>query len=57
MSISKKIAHSAEATKGRVKKVFGRATRNRTLEVEGRADQAKGNLKQSGAKIKDAFKP
>ncbi|MFD3427603.1 CsbD family protein [Nocardia fluminea] len=56
MSISKKIAHSAEATKGRAKKVFGRVTRNRTLEVEGRAGQATGNLKQSGAKIKDAFK-
>ncbi|MEU4647300.1 CsbD family protein [Nocardia fluminea] len=56
MSISKKIAHSAEATKGRAKKVFGRVTRNRSLEVEGRAGQATGNLKQSGAKIKDAFK-
>ncbi|WP_084533553.1 CsbD family protein [Nocardia fusca] len=56
MSISKKIAHSAGATKGRMKKVFGRVTRNRTLETEGRAGQAKGNLKQSGAKIKDAFK-
>ncbi|MFC8381873.1 CsbD family protein [Nocardia sp. NPDC056952] len=56
MSISKKIAHSAEATKGRMKKVFGRVSRNRTLEIEGRAGQAKGNLKQSGAKVKDAFK-
>lgn len=56
MSISKKIANSAEATKGRIKKTFGRATHNRTLEAEGRADQAKGNLKQSAAKIKDAFK-
>ncbi|GES35872.1 MULTISPECIES: CsbD family protein [Rhodococcus] len=51
-----KFAHSAEAAKGSVKKVFGRATRNRSLEAEGRADQVKGNLKQSGAKIKDAFK-
>ncbi|MGW6426582.1 CsbD family protein [Nocardia sp. NPDC055053] len=56
MSISKKIAHSAEATKGRMKRVFGRATHNRSLEAEGWADQVKGNLKQSGAKIKDAFK-
>lgn len=56
MSMGKKIAHSAEAAKGSVKKVFGRATRNRSLEAEGRADQVKGNLKQSGAKVKDAFK-
>lgn len=56
MIISKKIAYSAEATKGRIKKAFGRATHNRTLEAEGRADQAKGNLKLSAAKIKDAFK-
>lgn len=32
MSIQKKIAHSAEAAKGSVKKVVGRATRNRSLE-------------------------
>ncbi|MFE5475698.1 MULTISPECIES: CsbD family protein [unclassified Nocardia] len=54
--MSKKIANSVEATKGRVKKVFGRATGNRSLEAEGRAEQIKGNLKQSAAKIKDAFK-
>ncbi|HEY5856616.1 MAG TPA: CsbD family protein [Aldersonia sp.] len=53
--MGKKIAHSAQAAKGSVKKIFGRATRNRSLEAEGRADHAKGNLKQSGAKIKDAF--
>lgn len=56
MSISKKLANSAEATKGRMKKVIGRATGNRRLEVEGRAEQVKGNLKQSGEKIKDAFR-
>ncbi|MFD3507769.1 CsbD family protein [Nocardia sp. NPDC058666] len=56
MSTSKKIANSIEATRGRVKKAVGRATGNRRLEAEGRAEQVKGNLKQSGAKIKDAFK-
>jgi uncharacterized protein YjbJ (UPF0337 family) len=30
--------------------------RNRRLRTEGRADQAKGNLKQAGAKVKDAVK-
>ncbi|MDI9914174.1 CsbD family protein [Rhodococcus sp. IEGM 1379] len=56
MNTGKKIAHSAEAAKGSVKKVVGRATGNRRLEAEGRVDQAKGNLKQSGTKVKDAFK-
>jgi uncharacterized protein YjbJ (UPF0337 family) len=56
MSIGKKIAHKAEATKGAAKKFFGRATANTRLRNEGRLDQAKGNVKQSGDKLKDAFK-
>ena len=56
MSIAKKIAHKAEAVKGGAKKIVGRVTGNRRLQAEGRADQVKGNLKQAGAKIKDAFK-
>jgi uncharacterized protein YjbJ (UPF0337 family) len=54
MSISKKIAHKAEAVKGSAKKMAGRLTGSRRLRTEGRADQAKGNLKQAGAKVKDA---
>jgi uncharacterized protein YjbJ (UPF0337 family) len=56
MSIAKKIAHKAEAVKGGTKKTAGRATGSRRLEAEGRGDQAKGNLKQAGAKVKDALK-
>ena len=56
MSIARKIAHKAEAVKGAVKKTAGRATGNRRLRAEGRRDQAKGNLKQAGAKAKDALK-
>jgi uncharacterized protein YjbJ (UPF0337 family) len=56
MSIAKKIAHKAEAVKGSAKKTAGRATDNHRLEAEGRGDQAKGNLKQAGAKVKDALK-
>lgn len=56
MSVGKKIAHKAEATKGATKKFLGRATGNTRLRTEGRVDQAKGNVKQSGAKLKDAFK-
>ena len=56
MSIARKIAHKAEAVKGTVKKTAGRATGSRRLQAEGRGDQAKGNLKQAGAKVKDAVK-
>lgn len=56
MNVNNKIAHKAEATKGAAKKFFGRATGNNSLRAEGRADQFKGNAKQSGAKLKDAFK-
>ena len=33
-----------------------RLTGSRRLRAKGRADQAKGNLKQAGAKVKDALK-
>jgi uncharacterized protein YjbJ (UPF0337 family) len=56
MSIGKKIAHKAEAAKGAVKKIVGRATGNTRLRTEGRVDQIKGNTKQAGAKLKDAVK-
>ena len=54
MSIATKIAHKAEAVKGGVKRMAGRIAGSRRLRAEGRADQAKGDVKQAGAKIKDA---
>jgi uncharacterized protein YjbJ (UPF0337 family) len=56
MSISKKLAHKAEAAKGSFKKTAGRLTGTRRLRAEGRGDQVKGNMKQAGAKVKDAVK-
>ena len=56
MSIGKKVMHKAEACKGTAKKFFGRATGNTRLSTEGRVDQFKGNTKQAGDKVKDAFK-
>jgi uncharacterized protein YjbJ (UPF0337 family) len=56
VSISRKIAHKAEAVKGRVKKMAGRAVGSPRLKAEGRGDQVKGDTKMAGAKIKDAFK-
>jgi uncharacterized protein YjbJ (UPF0337 family) len=54
MSIAEKMAHTAETLKGSVKKMVGRLTGSRRLRAEGRVDQAKGDIKQAGAKIKDA---
>jgi uncharacterized protein YjbJ (UPF0337 family) len=56
MSIASKIAHKAEALKGGAKKTVGRVTGNRRLRGKGHRDQAKGNLKQAEAKIKDTFR-
>jgi len=54
MSIATKIAHTAEAVKGSAKRMAGRLTGSRRPRAEGRAGQAKGDVKQAGAKIKDA---
>jgi len=56
VSIFKKLAHQAEAVKGRAKKAVGRATGSSRLKAEGRGDQVKGDTKMAGAKVKDAFK-
>ncbi len=56
MSIGKKLAQKAQAASGAAKKYFGRATGNTRLRAEGRVDQFKGNTKQAGDKVNDAFK-
>ncbi|GAA4986504.1 CsbD family protein [Kitasatospora paranensis] len=56
MSKGNKIDNAAEKAKGKVKEATGRAVGNERLEAEGRADQAKGDLKQAGEHVKDAFK-
>ena len=56
MANEDKAAHKATEVKGKVKEGVGRATDDEELEAEGQADQAKGNLKQAGDKVKDAFK-
>jgi len=42
--------------KGDAKEKIGGATGDESLQAEGQADQTKGNLKQAGEKVKDAFK-
>lgn len=56
MSLQGKIANKAEVLKGKVKEAAGRITGNPLMEVEGRLDQGRGNLKQAGEKVKDAGK-
>jgi uncharacterized protein YjbJ (UPF0337 family) len=56
MSIAKKFAHKAEAAKGSLKRTTGRLTGSRRLRAEGRGDRFKGNMKQAGAKVKDAVR-
>ncbi|MFC6599265.1 CsbD family protein [Kitasatospora paranensis] len=56
MSASDKIENAADKAKGTVKAGAGKATGNERLEAEGKADKAKGDLKQAGEHIKDAFK-
>ncbi len=56
MSAEDKVNNTAETARGKVKEGAGKVTGNESLEAEGHADQAKGDLKQAGEKIKDVFK-
>jgi len=56
MATADKARNSAQQAKGKVKEVAGKATGNDKLQAKGKSDQMKGNLKQAGEKVKDAFK-
>jgi uncharacterized protein YjbJ (UPF0337 family) len=56
MATIDKAKNSTQQAKGKVKELAGRATGNNKLQAKGKADQTKGNLKQAGEKVKDAFK-
>jgi uncharacterized protein YjbJ (UPF0337 family) len=56
MSGIDKMKNKAEELGGKGKEAVGDATDNRDLQAEGKADETKGNLKQAGEKVKDAFK-
>jgi uncharacterized protein YjbJ (UPF0337 family) len=55
MGLFDKLKNKNQASKGGAKKKLGDATDNQQLQVEGKADQVKGNLKQAGEKVKDAL--
>ena len=56
MSFADKLTNKMQELRGRVKRNTGEVTGDRSLQAEGRADEVKGNLKQAGQKIKDAFR-
>lgn len=56
MGIDDKARNAADKVAGHGKEAVGKITDNEDLEAEGRADQAKADLKQAGEKAKDAFK-
>lgn len=56
MGLDDKIENTAEKLGGKGKEAAGEATGDESLKAEGRADQTKGDLKQAGEKVKDAFK-
>jgi uncharacterized protein YjbJ (UPF0337 family) len=56
MGLDDKIKNAAEDIAGKAKETTGKVTGNERLEAEGKADQAKSNVKQAGENVKDAFK-
>jgi uncharacterized protein YjbJ (UPF0337 family) len=56
MGLDDKIENTAEKLGGKGKEAAGEATGDESLRAEGQADQTKGDLKQAGEKVKDAFK-
>jgi uncharacterized protein YjbJ (UPF0337 family) len=56
MSAMDKMKNKAQELSGQGKEAVGDATDNRDLQAEGQADQAAGNAKQAGEKVKDIFK-
>jgi uncharacterized protein YjbJ (UPF0337 family) len=56
MGLEDKINNKGEELKGKAKEETGQAIGNEQMEAEGKADQASGNLKQAGEKVKDVFR-
>jgi uncharacterized protein YjbJ (UPF0337 family) len=56
VSFADKLKDKAQQLRGRVKRNVGEVTGDRRLQAEGRIDEVMGNLKQTGEKVKDAFR-
>jgi uncharacterized protein YjbJ (UPF0337 family) len=55
MGIFDKAEDKAEELEGKAKQEIGEHTDDQELQNEGAVDEAKGDLKQAGEKVKDAF--
>jgi uncharacterized protein YjbJ (UPF0337 family) len=51
-----KLSNTARKLRGRVLRNAGKATGNRKLQAEGRAEEIGGSVRQGAEKIKDAFR-
>jgi uncharacterized protein YjbJ (UPF0337 family) len=51
-----KVKNAMQDVEGKTKEAMGKVTGNRRQENEGRADQAKSDVKNAGENVKDAFK-
>ena len=56
MATTDKAKNTAQQAKGKLKETVGKVSGDDRLRAEGKADQVKGNVKQAGEKLKDAFK-
>lgn len=56
MSAMDKLKNKGQELTGEGKEHVGKATGDESMEAEGHKDQAAGNLKQAGEKVKDVFK-
>ena len=55
MSALDKAKNGVEDHEGKAKEALGKVTGDKSTETEGKTDQAKADLKNSGEKVKDAF--
>jgi len=56
MTNKDKAKNAAQVAKGKVEEAAGKTAGDDELEADGKHDQMKGNIKQAGEKVKDAFK-
>ena len=56
MSGVDKAKNKAQDLGGKAKEAVGKVTGDKSIENEGKGDQAKSTLKDAGEKVKDAFK-
>lgn len=56
MGLKDKAENKIDELKGQGKESVGKATGDRDLEAEGKADQTEGKVKQAGEHVKDAAK-